>query len=98
MKAIEQRFGKNFTDEKGLGKLATGLEGAANRIGERGKGAVLKQGKENGNYAGLVIPFTNSIRLGGSYFGATDSYRKAAMLHEASHLNRKFGDDLLAPK
>lgn len=95
LKVVEQRFGKNFTDEKGLGKLAKGLDGAANKIGARGEGAMLRQGKENGNYLGLVIPFTNSIRLGGAYFSETDSVRQKVMLHEASHLNYKFGDEYI---
>ena len=95
LKVVEQRFGKNFTTEKGLGKLAKGLEGAANRIGERGEGAVLRQGKEDASWSGLVIPFTNTIRLSGTYFRMEDRYREATIVHEGSHLNRKFGDDYI---
>jgi RHS repeat-associated protein len=95
LKVVEQRFGKNFATEKGLGKLARGLDGAADRIGARGEGAVLRQGKEDASWSGLVIPFTNSIRLSGSYFGMEERYRQATIVHEGSHLNRKFGDDYI---
>lgn len=92
---IEQRFGKNFTTEKGLNKFAKGLDDAANRIGERGEGAWLRQGKERANWSGLVIPFAHTIRLSGRYFEMGDKYRQATMLHEAAHVNRKFGDDYI---
>jgi uncharacterized protein RhaS with RHS repeats len=95
LKAVEERFGKNFTTEKGLGKLAKGLDGAADRIGARGEGAVLRQGKEDAAWSGLVVPYTNSIRLSGSYFNMPEKYRQATMLHEGAHLNRKFGDDYI---
>lgn len=99
LKVVEQRFGKNFTSEKGLGKLAKGLEGAANKIGARGEGVVLRQGSTSTTttQTAFVIPFTNSIYLNNYYFdgGFSNRYRERTMLHEAAHVNRKFGDDYI---
>jgi RHS repeat-associated protein len=95
LKAVEQRFGKSFATEKGLGKLAKGLDGAANKIGARGEGAVLRQGGERASYGGLVIPLMNTVRLSGRYFGMPENYRRATMLHEGAHLHRKFGDEYI---
>lgn len=88
--AIGEKFGDKFTSEKGLNKLAAGLDKAANKIGARGEGAVLMQGNNkpmsNGNERiAYASPLTNKIYLNNGFFSA-GSLQPFYMLHEGSHL------------
>jgi RHS repeat-associated protein len=88
--AIGEKFGDKFTSEKGLNRLAAGLDKAAGKIGARGEGAVLMQGNNkplsNGNERiAYASPLTNKIYLNNGFFSA-GALQPFYMLHESSHL------------
>jgi RHS repeat-associated protein len=96
--AIGAKFGDKFTTEKGLGKVAKGLDGAANKIGARGEGAILQRGNnadpKSNAYVKSIGGFFNgnTIYINDKNYKNYDGFRAYVILHEAAHLDRKMGD------
>lgn len=92
--AIGEKFGDKFTSEKGLNKLAGGLDKAANKIGERGEGAILAAGNNISiPFSGRVAPayvlggaLSSKIYLNNNYFSYGSTNRQSIMLHESAHM------------
>jgi RHS repeat-associated protein len=100
--AVSEKFGKSFATEKGLGKLAKGLEGAANKIGARGQGAVLQQGNNADAKSNAYVKSAggffngNNIYINDKNYNNSAGFRSYVVLHEAAHLDRKMGDEYIS--
>lgn len=101
LSVIGDRFGKEFTTAKGLGKLSSGLGKIHDKIGERGGGVILARGNDKDPTrsayvlsAGKKVFFNgNKIYLNTSHLDQTsNSVRSMDMVHETAHLNRFMGD------
>lgn len=96
MKALDAKGYK--TSEGGLTKLANGLEKAANKIGERGSGLVLKSNGNAPTNEATKINFGvftvhTGVKLNNDYFAVTNSaIREQTLLHEALHNTGVYGD------
>ncbi len=101
--AIGEKFGDKFTSEKGLNKLAGGLDKAANKIGARGEGAILSAGNNRSiPFSGGRVPpayvwspLASKINLNDKYFGYGSTNRQSIMLHESAHLAGAWRDNYI---
>lgn len=99
---VESRFGEGFGTADGLGKVASGLNEAADAIGARGSGAFLKRGGNMGRALAsakgpkLGTNSTNQIFLSNKFFsragGGVTIPNQTTLLHEGVHLTGRDGD------
>lgn len=93
VKLVGDKFGSKFTSEKGLNRLSSGLNKAANRIGARGEGAVMTMGSHN--KTAQASPITQTIYLSDKYFQQSGTTRDYVMLHEGAHLAGAWRDSYI---